>query len=215
MLRFWAPKWVQIGAEVDQEAAQKWDPKLINKTYQNGTPKLCKNGPKTESILGSRFSGRSWGHLGPLWRLPGPSGCPSWPLPAPSWGCLGAILGHLGTTFGLAFLPHFGAHLAFACPTSGPSWPLLGLLAPILPRPVANLRLSSHMCWPISCLGRAFFWTPWSPASSAQLSGGGDVAPGAFYNSPPPSGVQSVSDQKTNSQFSIYNLTLQEPRPVC
>ena len=39
LLRFWPPKWVQIGPEVDPEATQKWDPKLIKKTSQNGTPK--------------------------------------------------------------------------------------------------------------------------------------------------------------------------------
>ena len=39
LFRFWAPNWVQIGFEVDPEAAQKWDPKLSKKWIQNGTQK--------------------------------------------------------------------------------------------------------------------------------------------------------------------------------
>ena len=146
-------------------------------------------------ILDPFFSGRSWGQLGPLLRLPGPSGCPSLPLPTPSWGRLGAILGHLGATLGLScaslpiLVPILVPILPPSCPTLGPTWAILGLcwafrLPPctILDHVVANLKLPSHMCSPIG----PFFLETWLPASTAQFIGGGDVAPGEFYNSPPP-----------------------------
>ena len=39
-LRFWAPNWVQVGLEGDQEAAQKWDQKLIKKHVSKWDPKI-------------------------------------------------------------------------------------------------------------------------------------------------------------------------------
>ena len=157
--------------------------------------------------MGPCLFGRSWVSLAPSWRLRVPILAPSRPL----WGRLGAILGHLEATLGLscASLARLGAHLAPFPPHLGANWghlgPLLGLLAPILPRPGStgsfphqvsplNKCVLDKTVFPLQCVGNemgeklvlmawgAFFRDTWSPASGAQLSGGGDVAPGALYN---------------------------------
>ena len=101
--------------------------------------------------------------LGSLLRPPGPSGCSSRPLPAPSWGCLGAILGHLGATLGLscASLARLGAHLAPFLPhlgaNSGHLGPqVVGLSLPILRRPGSTCSFPGTRAGP-SWLHRAFF----------------------------------------------------------
>ena len=55
LLCFWTLNWVQIGSEVDQEATQKWDPKLSKKMSQNRNPKWRyklhfsgQNGPRAQ-----------------------------------------------------------------------------------------------------------------------------------------------------------------------
>ena len=44
---------------------------------RNGLQNRPPNWSKNHKIRGPFFSGRSWGQLGPLLHLPGPSGCPS------------------------------------------------------------------------------------------------------------------------------------------
>ena len=90
--------------------------------------------------------------LGSLLRPPGPSGCPSRPLPAPSWGCFGAILGHLGATLGFscASLARLGAHFAPFLPHHGANSGHFGsqvvcLSLPILLRPGSTCRFSFHV----------------------------------------------------------------------
>ncbi len=105
-------------------------------------------------------------HLGPTWTILGPT----WASLAPSWPFLVPILPHLAAN--LSQLGPFGAHLA-------PSWSIFW--------PTCRFTLT---CAGPSCLCRAFLLNSWLPASPAKLLGGGDVAPGAFYNhySPPPAG---------------------------
>ena len=138
-----------------------------------------------------------WQLLGPTWASLAPS-WPVWvPILPPSW----TNLDHLGTNLGLscALLALPGAHFA---PFGGQLEPTWAFLVLILPHLAANLSklgpFGAHLApswsifWPTcrftltcagpSCLCRAFLLNSWLPASTAKLLGGGDVAPGAFYN---------------------------------
>ena len=92
------------------------------------------------------FSCRFWGQLGPVFHLPGPSGCLSCPLPDPSW----ANLDHLGAKLGFpcALLALLGVHLARFLPHLGVKLgkfgPVLSLLVPILPT-LAHLLANSQL----------------------------------------------------------------------
>ena len=113
---------------------------------RNGLQNRSPNWSKNHRIRGPFFSGCSWGQLGPLLHLPGPSGCPSCPLPAPSW----ANLDHLGAKLGFpcALLALLGVHLAPFLPhlgiKLGKLGPALSLLVPILPT-LAHLLANSQL----------------------------------------------------------------------